>query len=170
MQGVVTLVLIANNKRWKTLNYDNFPGAHVVRFNHCLSETRHLMNGRVDELLLRSHNYTDLPWGVDKRGKLMCRLASSSTSIIKVNPSRFDCSSYSKCTTLSTASCKFRRGDCSSGFFALWHLEKQYERVVLIGFSSHFEDKFNVRYHDFPSEKAAIDAMMRTKNVSVIPC
>ena len=160
------LVLIANNKRCANVKYDMVSG-YVVRFNHCLAQTRHLMNGKTDAIVLRSHNWTDYPWGVNSHGQLKCPLVKRETVIIKLNPSRFLCSN---CTEFSTRDCKFRRADCSSGYFILNKLGPQFAHTTLIGFSSHYEDHFYAKFHDYPSEKKMIAEMVRTKTVSLINC
>lgn len=161
-----SFVLLANNPLCRTP-----PPLHgeerVVRFNHCSNQG--FYDARVDFLVLRSHGAGDYPWGVNRTGHVSCA-TQSSTRILRFFDSLPPRSAPSELFLPKTA-CHSKRGTCSTGYHLVQELVAMGAgRITLVGFSSHLEDQFQASWHDFPSERDALQRMIDSKRVRAVPC
>tara|TARA_B110000046_G_C12893613_1_gene355459 strand:- start:190 stop:627 length:438 start_codon:yes stop_codon:yes gene_type:complete len=138
----------------------------VVRFNHC--DNVHLFNGRTDLLVLNSKGQHAFPHGVDGDGRLICKAYQNTTTIIRNYPSL--ASKYVPASAMyATAKCPVSK--CSVGLETIHQLLfYNVSNVMLIGFSNHQEDQWNVSWHDFREERRIVNALAKESKIMRIPC
>ena len=163
-----TVVLIANNKLCD-LRFDDFPGAQVCASIIAQLRSRHLMNGRVDELFLRMRR-EGLSVGCRQKGQAIVWTRDTIDGNRKAQSEQIQLQFLRQMRDIVDRSMQIS-SLLQQWFLRCGILSKQYTpRCAVIGFSSHLEDKFNSVWHDFPSERATIRKMTREKNVTAISC
>lgn len=98
-----------------------------------------------------------IQWGASRRP----RPPSTAATIVEHTP-RTACS----CATPQTSNCT-----CSTGYHVLLEaLSHRPKRLVLVGYTSHAEDRPHAKYHDFTGERVSIDRLERDGVVRRVKC
>ena len=166
-----SVVLIANNPDCARFPPRLDPGALVIRFNHC--ENQMLYNGRTDILFLRTHAKNEYPWGVTKWGSVLCS-RQSSTRVVHFEKSRLvpGGEAYEpKDHSMPPVSCSSTR-ICSTGMHVLLEIlsTNVTSSITLVGFTSHRQDDWKSRFHDFSNENRLLYALKASQTVRKIGC
>ena len=146
----------------------------MIRFNHCANQM--LYNGRTDILFLRTHAKDEYPWGVTKDGTVLCS-RQSSTRVVHFQQSRLvpGGEAYEpKDLHMPPVFCSNTRrdGQCSTGMHVLLEIlsTNATSSVTLVGFTSHRQDDWQSRFHDFPNENRLLYALKASEKVRKIGC